>query len=108
MGTERLGGFEELVLLAVAGLHGEGYGVTIRDALEEGSGRKVSVGAVYATLDRLERKGYVRSWMGGATAERGGRRKRLFEITSSGTAAIDDARRLRDRFWRAIEAGARS
>ena len=106
MSTDRLDGFEEVVLLAVAGLRGEGYGVSIRAELETGSRGRVSVGAVYATLDRLERKGYVESRVGAATAERGGRRKRLFKITGTGTAAITDARRLRDRFWKTIEAPA--
>ncbi len=108
MAGERLGGFEELVLLAVAGLAGDGYGVTIRDHLELGTGNRVSVGAVYATLDRLERKGYVKSRMGGATGERGGKRKRLFRVTAHGKTAIVEARTLRDHFWDAIEAPARS
>ncbi|MEE8134903.1 MAG: helix-turn-helix transcriptional regulator [Gemmatimonadales bacterium] len=104
MADNRIGGFEELVLLAVAGLQGDGYGVNIRDHLETGTNQRVSVGAVYATLDRLERKGYVMSHMGDATADRGGKRKRLFRITPNGTAAITDARRLRQIFWDAIEA----
>ncbi len=108
MAEERLGGFEELVLLAVAGLAGDGYGVTIRDHLEEGTGNRVSVGAVYATLDRLQRKGLVKSRMGGTTAERGGKRKRLFRITGRGQAAMAEARTLRDYLWNAIQAPARS
>ena len=108
MAEERLGGFEELVLLAVAGLAGAGYGVTVRDHLEHGTGTRVSVGAVYATLDRLERKGYVKSHMGSATSARGGKRKRLFRVTARGKTAMVDARTLRDRFWDAIEVPASS
>lgn len=100
---DRVGGFEELVLLAVASLNGGGYGVTLRDELERESGRPISVGAVYATLERLERKGYVTSRLGGATAERGGRRKRLYRITAPGVRAIREARRVRASLWDAIE-----
>ena len=104
MSKDRLGGFEELVLLAVAGLAGDGYGVNIRDHLENGTVQRVSVGAVYATLERLERKGYVHSRMGGATTDRGGKRKRLYRVTARGTAAMTAARALRDHFWHSIEA----
>lgn len=108
MADERLGGFEELVLLAVAGLGGDGYGVTIRDHLEDGTGNRVSVGAVYATLDRLERKGYVKSRMGDQLAERGGKRRRLYRVTARGSSVMTQARTLRDYFWQAIEAPAKS
>src|SRR5437879_4921348 len=82
----RIGAFEELVLLAVAGLAGSGYGVTIRAELEAETGEAISLGAVYATLERLERKGLVRSSVGPATAERGGRRKRVFRVSGAGSA----------------------
>ena len=101
---DRLGGFEELVLLATAGLRGEGYGVTIQERLETRMGETISVGAVYAALDRLERKGFVRSRVGGATSERGGRRKRFFEATAAGLRALRDMRAIRARFWQALEA----
>jgi DNA-binding PadR family transcriptional regulator len=104
---ERLGGFEELVLLAVTSLRGAGYGVTIQEQLESETGQAISVGAVYATLDRLERKGYVQSRVGAATAERGGRRKRLYRATASGATALDAMRRIRGNLWNAIEAPAR-
>ena len=100
---ERLGGFEELVLLAVAGLAGDGYGVNIRDHLENGTAQRVSVGAVYATLERLERKRYVHSRLGGATNERGGKRKRLYRVTARGTTVMSDACALRNHFWHTIE-----
>lgn len=93
----RLGAFEELVLLAVVGQAGAGYGVTIRADLESETGETISLGAVYATLDRLERKGLVRSALGAATAERGGRRKRVFRVTGAGSAALRDVQNIRSR-----------
>ena len=93
----RIGAFEELVLLAVGGLSGTGYGVTIQAELERETGDAISLGAVYATLDRLERKGLVRSRVGPATAERGGRRKRLFQVTADGVAAVREMQRIRGR-----------
>src|SRR5512143_3195397 len=93
----RIGAFEELVLLAVGGLAGEGYGVTIQSDLERETGETISLGAVYATLDRLERKGLLRSRMGPATAERGGRRKRLYRISPDGAAAVRETQRTPTR-----------
>jgi DNA-binding PadR family transcriptional regulator len=93
----RIGAFEELVLLAVLGLDGSGYGVSIRDELEAETGETISLGAVYATLDRLERKGLVRSTVGSATAERGGRRKRVFRVNATGTAALRAMQRIRSQ-----------
>jgi DNA-binding PadR family transcriptional regulator len=93
----RIGAFEELVLLAVLGLDGSGYGVSIRDELETETGETISLGAVYATLDRLERKGLVRSTVGSATAERGGRRKRVFRVSATGTAALRGMQRIRSQ-----------
>jgi DNA-binding PadR family transcriptional regulator len=93
----RIGAFEELVLLAVVGLAGDGYGVSIRGDLEKETDETISLGAVYATLDRLERKGLVRSTVGAATAERGGRRKRVFRATAAGSAALREMRKIRTR-----------
>lgn len=93
----RIGAFEELVLLAVLGLGGSGYGVTIRAELETETGEAISLGAVYATLDRLERKGLVRSTVGPATAERGGRRKRVFRVSAAGSAALRAMQRIRSQ-----------
>ena len=98
-----MGAFEELVLLAVCTLGTEAYGVTIQEAIEAEANRRISIGAVYAALDRLERKGHVESWVGGATAERGGRRKRFFKATSGGYHALAEMRAVRERFWRTIE-----
>jgi DNA-binding PadR family transcriptional regulator len=100
---ERLGEFEELILLSVCTLGTNAYGVTIQETLQEQAERSVSIGAVYAALDRLERKGYVESWVGGATAERGGRRKRYFQATDSGVAALAEVRAVRERFWQGLK-----
>jgi len=93
----RVGAFEELVLLAVGQLAGAGYGVTIQAELERETGGAISLGAVYATLYRLERKGLVHSRVGAATRERGGRRKRLFHITARGVAAVTEMQHIRNR-----------
>jgi DNA-binding PadR family transcriptional regulator len=86
-----LGEFELLVLLTVM-RHGQtGYAVSVRAELESSAGRPVSRGAVYVTLDRLEHKGLVRSWLGEPTAERGGKAKRLFEVTPEGRTAAQAA-----------------
>jgi PadR family transcriptional regulator PadR len=85
--AEHLASLEELVVLAVKALTNEAYGVSVQDMLGR-AGYPTSLGAVYATLDRLEQKGYVKSTLGAATAERGGRRKRLFQPTRSGLAAL--------------------
>lgn len=97
-----LGEFEEVVLLMVAILDGEGYGVTVSQALEEHTGRIVTFGTVHNTLIRLEEKGFVQSELGGATAERGGRRKRLFRITALGSGALQEIQQLRQNLWQLL------
>jgi len=102
----RIGAFEELVLLAVAGLEGQGYGVTVRAELETQTGDTISLGAVYATLDRLTRKGLVRSAVDAPTPERGGRRRRLYQVTASGRTALREMQRIRVRLGVTREAQA--
>ena len=85
-----LGEFEYLVLSAAARLGEMAYGTTIRKELEHGVGRPCSIGALYTTLDRLERKGMVKTWMGDATAQRGGRAKRLVRVTAEGVVAAQN------------------
>jgi len=97
-----LGEFEEMVLLMVAILDGEGYGVTVSQALEEHTGRIVTFGTVHNTLIRLEEKGFVKSELGGATTERGGRRKRLFGITALGSRALQEIQQLRQELWQLV------
>jgi DNA-binding PadR family transcriptional regulator len=86
---EFLGEFEQLVLLALIRLGDEAYGMAVRRELETRAERDVSIGAVYATLDRLESKGLVRSKVGDASAERGGRTRRCFIITGAGARALE-------------------
>jgi PadR family transcriptional regulator, regulatory protein PadR len=97
-----LGEFEELVLLTVAVLSGSAYGVAISDELQHQTGRSVNISAVHAALHRLEEKGMLVSRLGDATAERGGRRKRLFAVTATGSKALQDIKAMRSRLWEAI------
>ena len=83
-----LGSLEHIVLLALVRLEANAYGMTIRREIEARTGRNISVGAVYATLERLEAKKYVSSSLGEPTAERGGRAKRLFQIEADGERAL--------------------
>jgi PadR family transcriptional regulator PadR len=94
-----LGELEELVLLLVALLNKEAYGVLLTEELQKQAGRDISISAVHAVLHRLEEKGFVKSRLGGATAERGGRRKRLFSITAFGRNAIEELRDTRNALW---------
>src|SRR5262249_11435865 len=84
-----LGEFEHIVILALLRLSDQAYGVSVRQEIAQRTNRDVSIGAIYATLDRLEAKGYVRSRMGDPTPERGGRSKRYFHVTGQGLAAVN-------------------
>ena len=88
MKDTNLGAFEELVLLVVGSLTNKAYGVAIKEALEEQTGRAPSIGALNSALYRLEDKGYLTSKEGGATTERGGRRKKFYQLSSSGKKAL--------------------
>ena len=88
-----LGEFEHIVILALLRLADRAYGVTVRQEIEERTGREVSIGAIYATLDRLEGKGYVKSLLGEPTPERGGRSKRFFHVTAKGISAVNRTHR---------------
>ena len=94
-----LGELEELVLLTVAALGDEAYGVSIQQDIETRCKRRLSIGALHSTITRLEEKGFLKSWMGGATAERGGRSKRFFEMTQAGKKALTEVKALRDELW---------
>jgi PadR family transcriptional regulator, regulatory protein PadR len=85
---DTLGALEHIVLLAVMRLGSEAYGVTVRREIERATGRDISIGAVYATLVRLESKGFVKSQAGAPTPERGGRAKRYFRMTANGLGAL--------------------
>ena len=97
-----LGEFEEVVLLTVAVLDEDAYAVSVTQELERKTGRSVGFSAVHTTLQRLEEKGFLSSTMGGATAERGGRRKRFFTVTAFGRKALQEARQVREELWNAL------
>ena len=94
-----LGEFEELVLLTSALLVNTAYSVTIADEIEKHTDRNVTLSTVHTALYRLEKKGYVESYMGGTTQDRGGRRKRLYRITAAGFEVLNQARQMRNRMW---------
>src|SRR5687768_6864957 len=97
-----LGEFEELALLAVAVLSPEAYSVVIAEELEQQTGKNVTTGAVHAALQRLENKGMVSSQMGESTPERGGRRKRIFNVTVAGSRLLHEVREVRNNLWSRI------
>lgn len=94
-----LGEFEELVLLTIATLGEEAYGVSIQQNIETRCNRSISIGALHSTITRLEEKGFLKSWLGGATQERGGRSKRYYEITLAGKKSVTESKSLRDELW---------
>jgi DNA-binding PadR family transcriptional regulator len=96
---DTLGEFEQSLLLAIVHLGHGAYGVTIRQEIEQRTGREVAIGALYTSLDRLERKGFVRSAMSAPTAERGGRSKRHFQIRAAGAEALRQAHGRMARMW---------
>jgi PadR family transcriptional regulator PadR len=85
-----LGEFEYMLITAAAGLGDAAYGATIRHEIAEATRSSCSIGAVYTTIDRLEAKGLVRTWMGEATSQRGGRAKRMVQVTPSGLKAAKE------------------
>ncbi|QDK79055.1 PadR family transcriptional regulator [Spirosoma sp. KCTC 42546] len=97
-----LGEFEEVVLLTVAVLDEGAYGVNITQEIEQKTGRSVGFSTVHTTLQRLEEKGFLSSQMGGATAERGGRRKRFFTVTAAGRKALQEVKQVREELWGAL------
>ena len=102
MAKEYLGEFEEVILTLVAALQAEAYGAAIAEEIETKLKREVNLSAVHVTLYRLEDKGYVKSAMGGGTKERGGRRKRIFTITSAGMAMLRAMKETRIDLWRMV------
>ena len=102
MSRESLGHFELLVLLALLRQGEDAYGVPIAQAIEESTGKRVILASVYNTLERLEEKGLIRSTVGQPTAERGGRAKRYFSVTTSGLREVRVAKKALTRLWRGI------
>jgi DNA-binding PadR family transcriptional regulator len=108
MKGERLGEFEEFTLLAVRALGDNTYAVPIQQYVEKVTGRPVSLGSIYAALARLEAKGFLRSTMSEAVAQRGGKSKRVYMVTPTGLRTARDLHRVRERIWNAIAEGGRS
>lgn len=101
--NEFLGEFEQLILLAVARCHEDSYGMAIRKEMEARTGTTVSIGSVYAALDRMERKGYVSSEVGAPSPTRGGRAKRYYHLETSAIEALERARSRLDQFWDGVD-----
>ena len=97
-----LGEFELMVMSALLRLDSDVYGVPISREIEKITGREVSIGSVYAALERLEEKGLVTSSLGEPTAERGGRAKRFFRVTDSGLKEIRQTQRALTRLWKGV------
>jgi len=98
-----LGDFEQLVMLAVMRLGDGAYGMTVRREIEKNAERSVSLGAIYATLDRLEEKGFVASRLGDSGSERRGRAKRFFNVRAPGVRALQNALASLDRMRRGVK-----
>lgn len=103
--SERAGAFEEVVLLAVARLADQGYGVTVLREIEERTKTRPALGAIYATLERLETRGWVASYQGEASPVRGGRARRHYKLTAAGSRALEATRRMFDRLWDGLALG---
>jgi len=103
--SDRPGAFEEVVLLAVARLGGEGYGVTILREIEARTRTEPALGAIYATLERLQKRGWVGSYQGETSPVRGGRARRHYRLTAAGEKALENSRRMFDRLWEGLALG---
>jgi DNA-binding PadR family transcriptional regulator len=103
MKHQGLGDFEQMVLLAIAHLGGEAYGIPIVEEIERRTGRRVARAAVYITLRRLEEKGFVSSWMGDPTPERGGKGRRYAKLEPEGVRALREARHVAERMWHGLD-----
>ena len=97
-----LGEFQEIVLLTILVLEENAYGVSVQEEIEKRTGRGVSRGALHTAFTRLEEKGFIQSEYGGATAERGGRRKRFYQVTNLGKSSLNEAKAVRDDLWNSV------
>ena len=102
MKNKGIGEFEELVLLAVCILNRTAYGVSVKREVESHTDRTILLGAVHITLYRLQDKGWLKSEMGGNTAKRGDRRKRMFTITDTGMQQLQTSQNVRQKMWQLI------
>ncbi|NRB49344.1 MAG: helix-turn-helix transcriptional regulator [Saprospiraceae bacterium] len=100
--ADRLGNLEEMVLLMVVLVKEEAYGVLVREAYMEQYKQEISLSAIHTVLRRLEEKGFLVSELGGASAERGGRRKRLYSVTAFGYKKLTEYQEERNRIWSLI------
>lgn len=103
MTREALGEFEQMVLLAIIHLGDGVYGVPIVDEIQRRTGRTVAPAAVYITLRRLEQKGFLSSWMGDSTPERGGKARRCVKVTRAGLDSLRESRKVLDSMWKGLE-----
>lgn len=99
MKRTHIGELEELVLLSVGSLYGQAYAVVILQVIKEHTGRILDVTAIHSVLRRLEKKGFITSTMGGATKERGGRRKKFFALSQAGRSVLDDTMEVRSALY---------
>jgi PadR family transcriptional regulator len=103
MSHQGLGEFEQMVLLAIAHLDGDAYGIPIVEEIERRTGRSVARAAVYVTLRRLEEKGFISSRMSDPTPERGGKGRRYVKLETEGARALREARRASERMWQGLD-----
>ena len=99
---QNIGELEELILLVVGILDNNAYGITVQEEVKKQSGRKLTISAVHSVLLRLEKKGLLKSSVGGETNERGGRRKRFFQLTGLGKENITEIKEMRNKLWNLI------
>ncbi len=102
MKETNLGEFQEIILLIILSLDNNSYGAEIQREINTELDRSISRGALHTALTRLEEKGFLSSEIGGATKERGGRRKKFFTVTNAGKEALKEAKQLRDHLWKQI------
>ncbi|WP_420385876.1 PadR family transcriptional regulator [Roseivirga sp.] len=100
-----IGELEELVLLLVGILRDDAYAVSVLKEMKDQTGRELNISAIHAVLNRLEEKGWLTSDMGGATDERGGRRKRFYQLTASGKSMLDEVKLQRDQLYNQLPVG---
>lgn len=105
---EALGGFQQLVMLAVMRLGEQAYGAEIQRDIEETAGRSVSISTIYVTLDRLQRRGLMSSWLGEPTSVRGGKAKRFYRLTAEGRETLHATREQLERMWHGLQTGPES
>jgi len=102
MKSTQLGEFEELVLLVIGSLKDNAYSISIKEELKEHTKRNPSIGALHSAFNRLEKKGFLKSFEGGATNKRGGRSKRFYQITAHGRKALDHSYELRSALYHTL------